>query len=105
MSQKVEFIDRAMKPGARMSSLCREYGISRETGYKWLGRFKREGPDGLEEHSRRPHATPLATAEEVVAAVLELRERYPRRGRRSWSYCCAPSSARRLRAWRPSRGS
>lgn len=80
MSQKVEFIDRAMKPGARMSSLCREYGISRETGYKWLGRFKREGPDGLEEHSRRPHATPLATAEEVVAAVLELRERYPRRG-------------------------
>ena len=80
MSQKMEFVERATKPGARISTLCREYGISRETGYKWLKRFKREGADGLEERSRRPHATPLATAEDVVAAVLELRERYPRRG-------------------------
>ena len=80
MSQRMEFVERAMKPGARMSALCREYGISRETGYKWLKRFKRDGADGLEERSRRPHASPLATAEEVVAAILELRERYPRRG-------------------------
>jgi transposase-like protein len=80
MSQKIEFVERAMKPGARMSVLCREFGVSRETGYKWLNRFKREGADGLEERSRRPHASPLATAEEVVAAVLEVREAYPRRG-------------------------
>lgn len=80
MSQKMEFVERAMKPGARVSSLCREYGISRETGYKWLKRFKRDGAEGLEERSRRPQASPLATAEEVVAAILELRERYPRRG-------------------------
>ena len=80
MSQKIEFVERAMKPGARMSVLCREFGVSRETGYKWLNRFKREGPDGLDERSRRPHASPLATAEEVVAAVLEVREAYPRRG-------------------------
>jgi len=80
MSQKLEFVERAVKPGARMSALCREYGISRETGYKWLNRFKRDGAEGLEERSRRPHASPLATAEEVVAAILELRERYPRRG-------------------------
>src|SRR5689334_20958108 len=80
MSQKMEFVERAIKPGARVSTLCREYGISRETGYKWLKRFKRDGAEGLEEKSRRPHATPLATAEEVVASILELRERYPRRG-------------------------
>ena len=80
MSQKMEFVERAIKPGARISTLCREYGISRETGYKWLNRFKRDGADGLEEKSRRPHASPLSTAEEVVAAILELRERYPRRG-------------------------
>lgn len=80
MSQKIEFVERAMKPGARISGLCREYGISRETGYKWLNRFKREGADGLEERSRRPQATPLATAEDLVAAVLKLRERFPRRG-------------------------
>jgi transposase InsO family protein len=80
MSQKMEFVERAMKPGARVSALCREYGVSRETGYKWLGRFKREGADGLEERSRRPGSSPLATAEDLVAAILEMRERYPRRG-------------------------
>ena len=80
MSLKMEFVERAMKPGARISVLCREYGISRETGYKWLNRFKREGPDGLEERSRRPQSSPLSTAEDVVLAVLELREAHPRRG-------------------------
>lgn len=80
MSQKLEFVERAMRPGVRMAALCREYGVSRETGYKWLNRFKREGPEGLDERSRRPQSTPLATAEELVAAVLKLRERYPRRG-------------------------
>jgi transposase InsO family protein len=80
MSQKMEFVERAIKPGARISTLCREYGISRVTGHKWLARYKREGAEGLEEHSRRPRTTPLATAEDVVAAILELRERYPRRG-------------------------
>jgi transposase InsO family protein len=80
MSLKMEFVERAIRPGARMSRLCREYGISRETGYKWLNRYKREGPDGLEERSRRPRDSPLATAEDLVLAVLELREAYPRRG-------------------------
>lgn len=80
MSLKMEFVERAVRPGARMARLCREYGISRETGYKWLNRFKRLGPDGLEEQSRRPRSSPLATAEELVLAVLEVREAHPRRG-------------------------
>ena len=80
MSLKMEFVKKAMKPHARMSSLCLEYGISRETGYKWLGRYKREGFDGLEEKSRRPKSSPLGTAEDVVVAILKLREAYPRRG-------------------------
>ena len=82
MSLKMDFVKAAMRPGKRMTALCREYGISRETGYKWLNRFKREGADGLEEQSRRPVSSPLATAEELVLAVLELREAYPRRGPR-----------------------
>ena len=80
MSQKLEFVERAMKPGARIATLCREYGVSRETGYKWLRRFKRDGAEGLEERSRRPRASPLATAEDLVVAILEMREKYPRRG-------------------------
>jgi putative transposase len=80
MSLKLEFVEQAKKPHARMAELCRKYGISRETGYKWLGRYRREGPDGLEERSRRPRSSPLATAEDLVLAILEMREAYPRRG-------------------------
>jgi len=82
MSVKIEFVEKAVRPGARMSVLCRDYGISRETGYKWLNRFKREGPDGLDERSRRPKSSPLSTAEDLVLAILKLREAYPRRGPR-----------------------
>jgi transposase InsO family protein len=80
MSLKMEFVQKAMKPHAVMAALCREYGISRETGYKWLNRFKRDGFDGLEEQSRRPASSPLGTAEDLVLAILELREAHPRRG-------------------------
>jgi putative transposase len=80
MSLKMEFVEKASRPGARMSELCRDYGISRETGYKWLNRFKKEGYDGLEERSRSPHNSPLMKAEELVQGVLWARERHPRWG-------------------------
>lgn len=80
MSSKMEFVEKASKPGARMAPLCREYGISRETGYKWLKRYQREGPEGLEEHSRRPSSSPLARAEDLVQAVLQNRLSHPRWG-------------------------
>jgi len=80
MSLKMEFVEKAMQQHAVMAALCRQYGISRETGYKWLNRYKRDGYDGLDERSRRPRNSPLSTAEELVLAILELREAYPRRG-------------------------
>jgi len=80
MSSKIEFVEKATKPKANVSALCREYGISRQTGYKLLRRFKLRGYDGLEEESRRPKTTPLATAEDVIAAVLAVRKRHPRWG-------------------------
>jgi transposase InsO family protein len=80
MSLKTEFVRRATQDGANIASLCREFGISRQTGYKWLRRFKKQGPDGLEERSRRPHDVPLATAEEIVAAIVEERRKRSRWG-------------------------
>ena len=80
MSLKMEFVEKASRPGARVSELCREYGVSRETGYKWLNRFKREGYEGLEERSRAPHSSPLMKAEDLVQAVLAAREAHPRWG-------------------------
>jgi putative transposase len=80
MSLKMEFVEKASRPGVRMAELCRQYGISRETGYKWLNRFKREGYTGLEEQSRAPHSSPLMKAEDLVQAVLSAREAHPRWG-------------------------
>ena len=51
MSLKVEFVERAAEPGRKIAPLCREYGISRETGYKWLQRFREGGYEALEEKS------------------------------------------------------
>jgi len=79
MSQKLEFVERAEK-GEKIAVLCREYGVSRQTGHKWVRRFKEAGYEGLEEESRRPKATPLATAEELVIATLRAREEHPRWG-------------------------
>ena len=80
MSLKQEFVKRAVEPGANMSALCAEYGISRETGHKWKRRYESEGVDGLEERSRRPRSAPLSTAEETVLEVLRLRDVHPRWG-------------------------
>lgn len=77
MSQKLEFVEKATVPGANVSALCREYGISRQTGHKWLRRYRVGGYLALSERSRRPDSSPLTTAEDVVVGVLELRERHP----------------------------
>ena len=77
MSLRIEFVERATKPGAKVAVLCREFGISRETGHKWLRRYREGGHEGLEEQSRRPTKSPRAATEDVILAVLEAREAHP----------------------------
>lgn len=77
MSSKLEFIKQATRPGANVSELCREHGIARQTGYKWLRRYRERGYRGLEELSRRPQSSPRMTGHAVVKAVLALRDRHP----------------------------
>ena len=59
-----------------MTALCREYAISRKTGYKWLGRYRREGAAGLRERSHAPLRHGQAHDVAVVQAVVNLRERW-----------------------------
>ncbi len=77
MTQKLQFVDRASAPGANVSALCREFGISRQTGHKWLRRFREASYPGLVEESRRPVTSPLTTAEELVVRIVELRDWHP----------------------------
>ncbi|MEK6718367.1 MAG: helix-turn-helix domain-containing protein, partial [candidate division NC10 bacterium] len=57
--------------------LCTRYGISRKTGYKWLGRFEDAGRQGLQERSRAPHACPHRIPNEVAALICEGRRQHP----------------------------
>ena len=83
MSQRLDFVGRLFR-GERMSDLCREYGISRKTGYKFKERFLNSDPDDWEfgDLSRRPHRSPFATPPEMVELVVAWRERHPTWGPR-----------------------
>jgi transposase InsO family protein len=75
MDQRVEFVLRAQKQEATISQLCREYGISRPTGYLWLHRYREaDSLLALSEHSRRPDHSPYRTSAELTAKVLSLRD-------------------------------
>jgi len=80
MGLKMSFVKGARARGANIAALCREFGISRQTGYKWLKRYEREGFDGLEERSRRPKEVPFASAEEIVIAIVDERRKHRRWG-------------------------
>ena len=75
MDQRVEFVLRARGREETMAALCREYEISRPTGYLWLQRYQSAGSvKALAEHSRRPLHSPGRTADELAVAVLAVRE-------------------------------
>jgi len=59
-----------------MIELCMRYGISRNTGYKWLEQYLQEGPRGLLDRSRAPRSIPHQTSAEVVALILDEHRRY-----------------------------
>ena len=54
MDEKLGFVLAWHRGEGPMTALCAAYGISRKTGYKWLGRYREEGLSGLAERSRAP---------------------------------------------------
>jgi transposase InsO family protein len=75
--ERIEFVVRVLSESGNFSALCREFGVSRKTGYKWLHRFEEVGSVArLAEHSRRPHHSPSKTPEAIELRVEALRQRY-----------------------------
>lgn len=73
--QRMRFVMRAFGRKERLSALCREFGISRPTGYRWLRRY--EGARSLravQEQSRRPQRCPRKTPAEKEQRVVALRQ-------------------------------
>jgi len=81
MDQRIEFAMRAVSAES-FSELCREYGISRKTGYKWRERFVAKGMEGMREESRRPQSHAAGLGEEVVCRIVRLKAAHPHWGAR-----------------------
>jgi putative transposase len=77
MDQKMQFIADYLRQTLSIIELCELYHVSRKTGYKWIERYLKHGPLGLEERSRQPHSSPHQTPRYVVEAFIELRRHHP----------------------------
>ncbi len=82
VSLRQEFVVLATADGANVRALCRRYGIAPKTGYKWIDRYRREGPPGLADRSRRPHRSPARTRPAIERAALAVRAAHPAWGGR-----------------------
>jgi transposase InsO family protein len=88
VEQRFEFVLTCEKKELSMAAICRSFGISRQTGYKWLRRYRQDpDPQSLVEQSRRPDRSPQASGQGVIEAIEEARGRYPHWG------------PRKLKAW------
>lgn len=68
--------------GVSFAELCRRFGVSRKTGYKWLKLYRAGGRDRLRDRSRAPVSSPLKTSSMMEARVCALREKHPAWGGR-----------------------
>jgi transposase InsO family protein len=59
-----------------VTEVCRDFGVSRKTAYKWLARHDADPDDTLHDRSRRPHGSPERTPSPLEAAVLQVRDRH-----------------------------
>ena len=90
MERRRDFVELASRDGANMRSLCKAFGITPPTGYKWLARHR--AGEGLEERSRKPANSPGKTGAEIEAVVVAARLKHP-----AWG-------GRKLKKWLENRG-
>ena len=70
MEQKQRFINLAQSGHFTVTELCEEFGITRKTGHKWLGRYAALGMEGLKERSRAPHSVARRTPADVERLIV-----------------------------------
>src|ERR1051325_4821402 len=73
---RLAFVLAARSLNTPVAALCRQFGISRKTGYKWLKRYALAPSERLADRSRRPAGSPASTDPALVARALELRDRH-----------------------------
>jgi putative transposase len=82
MDERTKFMASWLEGAESKSALCRRFGISRKTGYKWSGRYAADPESGLADRSHVPRRLAHKLADELVMPILELRQRHPSWGPR-----------------------
>jgi transposase InsO family protein len=77
MDERLRFVVDCLSGEETMSALCADYGISRKSGYKWLGRYREFGPEGLHDRPRAPLNHGRATALDLVERIVAMKEAHP----------------------------
>jgi len=88
MDERLRFVARLLE-GDKMAVLCREFGISRKTGYKLYRRYRDIGLEGHTDRSRRPYRQANKLPFQLESRILQLRKEHP-----SWG---APKIREKLR--------
>ena len=76
MEERLRFVAR-LPEGEGMSDVCREFGISRKTGYKIFNRYKDEGLEALTDRSRRPVRYANQLPPQIESLILSLKRDKP----------------------------
>ena len=103
MDERLRFVVECLSGEETMTQLCATFEISRKTGYKWLGRYRESGPEGLHDQPRAPLNHGRATAAELVERIVAEKEAHPlwgpkkimaglKRAQAAWS-CGTPAQA------------
>jgi putative transposase len=77
LEERIGFVKAIEAADESFAVVCRRFGVSRKTGYKWLGRYAVEGTPGLLDRSRAPLSHPQAIAAELVERCLAVRLKHP----------------------------
>ena len=75
MDERMRFVARLIE-GEKMAVLCREFDISRKTGYKIYTRYKHAGIEGLTDRSRRPYRHANRLPFQIEQLILQLKEKH-----------------------------
>lgn len=81
MDERLRFVARVLE-GEPMTDLCREFGISRKTGYKIFNRYREEGPVALCERSRRPVRYANQLPDQIERLLVTTKKEKPNWGAR-----------------------
>ena len=79
---RFEVLFEPARTGETVADVCRRYGISRDTYYRYRRRYLTEGIEGLEDRSRKPKSSPAQIQTEVELRIVEMRTTHPRWGAR-----------------------